>query len=391
MRYLPDQKQAFIKRLKVLKNTMSIRKACKEVSIPYSTGNGWLKGKHMMVSKKDKTKLINHPGPKRQLDEIKDKLLPFFHLKRKAGFLVSTNYMVRKASSLSKKFRIKSPNAKKKAMNRFLKSSDLSRCRATHYSHCSPEVEAAAALKWSTDMRKLLCKKKYHPDYVLNMDETGVEFGPGSKHTWEPKGSDFVYARTVDGPKARVTACLTIAASGKKLKLFTIFKGAPKKTTRGATQPPVYVEVSKFPKSGVFTTQKGAWIDKVTMKEWVHRILWPYAKKCPRGKTPLLLLDNASAHVSDEALDFIDSKGIEVVEIPPGCTGYCQPVDIGCAGEFKKKFHERLDGWFDKELDKTDLPVLTCRIIADCLLGGWQDYEELEAEGCWHHAPHNYY
>jgi hypothetical protein len=62
------------------------------------------------------------------------------------------------------------------------------------------------------------------------MDETSINFVPEIKNTLEKRGTTKVYLRNFKGEKKRVTVCLSITASGKKLKPLIIFKGKSKAT-----------------------------------------------------------------------------------------------------------------------------------------------------------------
>jgi DDE superfamily endonuclease len=199
-------------------------------------------------------------------------------------------------------------------------------------------------------MRKVLKQKKYSErKLVINMDETGLNLLPDKKVTWEPKGLDHVYGKTVEAAKQLVTMCLTITAAGKKLPLLIIYKGALPKTKPGATQLGVYKEVSKFSKKAVHTSQHGVWIDKTVMHLWIKKILAPHVKKIPKGKVPLLLLDHASAHMAEVILDAIDDLWVDIIQIPPGVTGFCQPVDISCGGPLKEAFHKKKQKWINAQ------------------------------------------
>jgi hypothetical protein len=64
-------------------------------------------------------------------------------------------------------------------------------------------------------------------DYFVNMDETPVYFEERAKTTIAKKGAKTVNARSCSSTNPRVTVCLAVTASGKKLPPFVVFKGQP--------------------------------------------------------------------------------------------------------------------------------------------------------------------
>ena len=50
---------------------------------------------------------------------------------------------------------------------------------------------------------------------------------------------------------------------------------------------------------------------------------------------PLLLLDSFRCHMMAQVLMWINELGVTVQDIPWGCTGLCQPVDIGVSKPIK--------------------------------------------------------
>ena len=79
--------------------------------------------------------------------------------------------------------------------------------------------------------------------------------------------------------------------------------------------------------------QPNAWIDELTMNNWIDGILMPWKEHCnannPSLLPPILILDAYRVHQMGSVVLRIQSLGIEVVHIPPGCTYLCQPIDMG--------------------------------------------------------------
>jgi len=64
------------------------------------------------------------------------------------------------------------------------------------------------------------------------------------------------------------------------------------------------------------------------------------------GPDSLLIMDNFSAHISDDTVKELDSHNIKHLCLAPNTTPICQPVDVGIGGTIKSKikkyFHESL-------------------------------------------------
>ena len=65
------------------------------------------------------------------------------------------------------------------------------------------------------------------------------------------------------------------------------------------------------------------------------RVLAPHVATAPRWVVPFLYLDSHHCHVMAEVVHAIQDLGITVKIIPGGCTGLCQPVDVGANKPFK--------------------------------------------------------
>jgi hypothetical protein len=66
---------------------------------------------------------------------------------------------------------------------------------------------------------------KIQPETLLNMDETVVLYCMPLLRTLEHRGARSVVLRKTGDTKKRLTAAVTISASGEKYPLFLILKG----------------------------------------------------------------------------------------------------------------------------------------------------------------------
>ena len=49
----------------------------------------------------------------------------------------------------------------------------------------------------------------------------------------------------------------------------------------------------------------------------------------PAGIEPMLFLDAYQCHMMASMVNVIQDMGVQVEHIPSGCTGLCQPIDVG--------------------------------------------------------------
>ncbi len=75
-------------------------------------------------------------------------------------------------------------------------------------------------------------------------------------------------------------------------------------------------------------------MDKHVMLAWVEEVLAPYVMTAPDDIVPLLILDSYQCHMMASVVYKIQELGVEVKDIPGGCTSLRQPVDVG----FNKPF-----------------------------------------------------
>ncbi len=61
-----------------------------------------------------------------------------------------------------------------------------------------------------------------------------------------------------------------------------------------------------------------------------NQVIKPYyVKSAPPGVVPLLFLNSYGVHKMGTVNQAINDLGVEVIIIPPGCTGVTQPIDVG--------------------------------------------------------------
>jgi hypothetical protein len=104
------------------------------------------------------------------------------------------------------------------------------------------------------------------------------------------------------------------------------------------------------------------------MLMWIEHSLAPYVATAPDGIIPLLFLDSYGVHKMGSINRAINDLGVEVIILPPGCTGLTQPVDIGYNKPFKGLVRDQYEEWMvtdSEDLSEPPRRVDIARWIAD--------------------------
>ena len=133
----------------------------------------------------------------------------------------------------------------------------------------------------------------------------------------------------------RATGVFTITAAGDFLMPMIIFKGKP----GGMIEKK---ELPKFNPSSIYTCQDVAWVDERCIMLLVNQILGQYlaVNPPPPGIQPVILLDAYQCHMMALVVTKISKLEIKMIHIPGGCTGLCQPLNIGVNKPLKHCLHD---------------------------------------------------
>ena len=183
---------------------------------------------------------------------------------------------------------------------------------------------------------------------------------------------------------------MTVTASGEMLQPLIIFKGKPggriEKTEFGTYAP-----------NAVYACQDAAWMDERVMRMWVEKVLKPFVDDVPENITPLLLLDSYRCHTMASVKSDIEVLGIEVQIIPGGCTGMCQPVDVGIGKPLKTRARHLWEEWMVLEVSSN--PDGPCRHASRAQMSQWihTSFNEIKlsnrmiAYNSWRHHQFTYF
>ncbi len=78
---------------------------------------------------------------------------------------------------------------------------------------------------------------------------------------------------------------------------------------------------------------------------WVEKVLKLYVTMALDHIVPILILDMFQCHMMALVVQMIQELGVEVKQIPGGCTSLCQPVDVGFNKPFKDCMQRQWINW----------------------------------------------
>ena len=214
---------------------------------------------------------------------------------------------------------------------RFMKRHSYTYRMGTHESQSLLEEVAGKACVWMDHTHPLATRPHHDMRYVFNMDQTPVFFfSMNSKKTLELICRKKIHVRKSTSNTKCATVAVTITTLGHTLTPVVIFKGAE----NGRIEKKEFLT---YPTNMLYQMQENEWMDKRVMHFWVERVLKPYIKTAPEHVIPIIFLDSYRCHIIGSVVNAIRSLGCEVQHIPGGCTGLCQPVDVGYNKPFKSR------------------------------------------------------
>jgi len=271
-------------------------------------------------------------GPTGQLDCIKEELLQWIFSRREQGIAVTMSHVVYKATSILSHlqedggggFKDNGFTARLSAVTRFLAKFDFVYRTKTNEATKSPAEVYEEASAFMARARPSLRGPHRDPRWIWNMDQTPVYFSYHRSKTLAKRGIKTVHVRKSTSDTRRATCALTCTAAGEFLRPMLIYKGK-------ATGKIAKTEFVRHDPTSIYACQAAAWMDETCMLRWIDEVLKPYlvVNRPPPGIVPVILLDAYRCHMMGSVTDAIADLGIEIVSIPGGCTGLCQPLDVG--------------------------------------------------------------
>jgi hypothetical protein len=193
-------------------------------------------------------------------------------------------------------------------------------------------------------------------EFVINADQTGVVYLPGSRMTWAPIGSKQV-SMIGNEEKRAFTTLLAINAAVGRLPIQCVYEGRTNKSTPKKSAP-YRKDCDDANFHFIFSGTGNHWSNQKTMREWVELVVIPYLERererlglHPNQKA-LLIIDVWSVHRSAEFQDWMRENypNIIIDFIPGGCTGIGQPLDVGINRPFKHAVKVAYHAWLVETL-----------------------------------------
>ena len=383
-RFTIQEKLCFIRNVKKrLENGMSQRAACKELNIQHTQYGLWTKQMQQMQQRRNSKAKSLCQGRVSILRAVKEQLLRFIFELREQGMSVSITMVMLRSAHLSREFREKSRIAQYNSARRFVKQHGLVHRMGTNESQRSPNETAADAQDFMTTVaRPKVAQPCRDAAFIVNMDQTPVPFTFNPSRTLELIGRRTVHVRKSTNDTKRATFAMTVTASGKVLTPLVVFKGKP--GGRIAQR-----EFPTYPKEMLYACQENAWMDEKVMLMWVDKILKPYVMTAPDGIVPIVFLDSYRCHMMSSVVEAMQELGVEVEHIPGGCTGLCQPVDVGVNKPFKNRIRNQWERWMIAEglIHGTTSPP-TRDDICRWTLVAFQNLPEQMIRNSWKHGEY---
>jgi hypothetical protein len=128
-------------------------------------------------------------------------------------------------------------------------------------------------------------------------------------------------------------------------------------------------------------------MDETVMLDWIDLILAPYVAEAPAGIVPVLFLDSYRAHMMKSVVARVQALGVDVFHIPGGCTGLCQPVDVGFNKPLKTRMRSQWEEWMSSKWDDmavTDVtPKPTREIVSEWVCGAFDNFPDGLVRNAW--------
>ena len=153
------------------------------------------------------------------------------------------------------------------------------------------------------------------------MDETGLFFRLLPRCTLLMPHEDVSSTRGKKKAKERVSLVVCANATGTHKITCTMI---------GKYKEPASIKNREWPLK--YLHQSKAWMDVETCWKWFNEVFFPEVTK-RTGRRVLLLMDNAPGH-----FEAFERENVKVAFLPPNCTSWKQPCDMGIIAALKKRY-----------------------------------------------------
>lgn len=184
------------------------------------------------------------------------------------------------------------------------------------------------------NLKVLYEKRKYMPQRIFNMDETGLSTVPNKlPKVLTTKGKKIV-SKVSSGERGQlITAVCCVSASGIYVPPALIFPRKRLKDELYLNAPPGTLKL--ISDSGFINTN--------LFYKWIKHFK---SFTSPTAASPvLLILDNHSSHRDLQVIQYCRENHIDLLSLPPHASHRLQPLDVGFFGPLKTAYSHECDNW----------------------------------------------
>jgi len=326
----------------------SVRQTARLFDVPPSTMQGWVQkiNEYFSTKRKPSSYKLKAGGRKSDSFEYDRILLDFIKEGREYGMAITSSEVINKAIEIIPGFKEKTYQALHHWFKRFRQRYSYSIRKVTKMAQTLPKnysdyIESYLSLA----VRDMVQKNTDINSYlVANVDETPLVLEPITATTLEKCGETSIRIKTFGKSKQKISCILCIFGNGKKAPPMIVFKGVPE----GALEKKLNKIQEVCDKKVYVVCQQNGWADSDTFVRWLKSI-WFVDYPFRKVEGSILYLDRVSSHLTDDVLSLFKKNNSFYRLIPPGLTGYCQPLDLSINKPFKdaikKKYREFCIYW----------------------------------------------
>lgn len=348
----------------------------------------WVAKKTQLQGTPSSRKRVGRVGRVSSVQHLEEELISWVLELRESNIPIHYKQLVLKVSTLDHGFAHKSEKAQYEIIRRLCVSNELVLRRGTHVSQANPQEKRDEATDFVLSARSILQAPGVNKVHVLNMDQSPCFFSMHPGTTLHLSGDRTVAIASTSTSTVRITIAVGISASGDKLRSMIIFKGTP--GGRIATR-----EIPKFTRHEEcsFKVQENAWMDKSLIVSWIDECLVPHLQQRAEGAPVYLLLDSYSGHWTEEVKEALNKIGVNTLKIPAGCTGLCQPVDVGIGKPLKDRIRQQWHSWLLNHFDPdaSVLPTPSREQVSDWVLNALDEITPETIQNSWKKRDFNYF
>ncbi|XP_035682618.1 tigger transposable element-derived protein 6-like [Branchiostoma floridae] len=166
--------------------------------------------------------------------------------------------------------------------------------------------------------------KNKNPHVIYNADETGVDLSAKISKVIVTRGEKKSPSRRV-GSRDHVSALVCVSAAGQTVPPMIVFsKGFP----GGA-----YTEGG--PANAIYGFSDSGFIDEFLFERWFTKV---FLSHCHKERPIVLIVDQHYSHFTLKVLEAAVANNVVILGLPPHCTHFLQPLDVGIFAPLKSKW-----------------------------------------------------